>query len=102
MSLPEPVPADRPHSHVSPRLPAAQARASAIDKVRAARDAVADAQFRHDHAAERHDQLSRRLAAIELEIADVERDRDQSLARLTSARQALEAAEARLQAFTRD
>lgn len=83
----------------SPRQTLSQARSGAAERVEQARHALADLQRRHDLAADRVEAVSRRLAALELELADAERERDQTEARLTATRQALETAEARLTAL---
>jgi septal ring factor EnvC (AmiA/AmiB activator) len=96
MSLSDPLPGTGRHRPVSPRRPVEQARVGAVERIEAARDAMAALQMRHDRAADRVEALSRRRAALELELADAERERDQTSARLDASRQALDAAERRL------
>ncbi len=76
-----------------------EARAGAEARVEAARDLVDEIQHRHDEAVNRAEKVSRQRAALELELADAERERDQTESRLRAAKQALEAAEHRLTAL---
>jgi septal ring factor EnvC (AmiA/AmiB activator) len=99
MSIPERTAGSSRPLAPSPRRTLSQARAGAVEKVEEARHALADLQRRHDLAADRVEAVSRRLAALELELADAERERDQTESRLIATRQALEAAEARLVAL---
>jgi chromosome segregation ATPase len=100
MSLSNPLPGQGFHRPTSPRLSAEQARVGAEDRVQAARDAVDSLQWRHERAVARLEALNRRRAALELELADAERERDQTATRLESTTQALEAAEHRLSALS--
>ena len=98
MSLSDPIP--RPATPAtSRRRTLDQARVGAVQKVKEARRALAELQHRHDRAAERVEVLSRRLAALELELSDAERERDQTESRLEATRSALVTAERRLTAL---
>lgn len=101
MSLSDPLPGPGrpPASGLSRHVTIEQARRGATGKVDQARRAIADLERRHDRATARVEALSRRRAALELELADAERERDQTEARLTASRQALVAAEGRLDAL---
>ncbi len=85
---------------ITPHRTITESRQSAEDKVRQARRAVVEMENRHDRAIDRVEKLSRRQAALELELADAERERDKTESRLSATKQALDAAEQRLQVLT--
>ncbi len=99
MSLSDPLPGTGRHRPVSPRRPVEEARIGAAERMQVARQNLDALQLRHDRAIDRVEALSRRRSALELELADAERERDQTATRLESARQALDAAERRFTAL---
>jgi chromosome segregation ATPase len=85
---------------ITPHRTIAESRQSAEERVHQARRAVAELEDRHDRALERVEKIGRRQAALELELADAERERDKTESRLAATKQALDAAEQRLQVLT--
>jgi septal ring factor EnvC (AmiA/AmiB activator) len=98
----EPGPRSGPKKARTPHRTLEQARVSARDKVKQARSALVQLERRHDRAAAKVENLSRRKKTLDLELGDAEAERDRTKSRLAATRAALDAAEARLLALEKE
>jgi septal ring factor EnvC (AmiA/AmiB activator) len=102
LSPTEPTPRTGAKKGRTPHRTLEQARLSARDKVKQARRALVELERRHDRAAAKVEDLSRRKKALDLELGDAEAERDRTQSRLAATKQALDAAEARLIALEKE